>query len=290
MNAQMRPLMMAAVGVSLLGTGALLWLGRDLLAAPGTVAARPSLLELLEEVRNSRRKPPRQTRPAPSPPPHERWVSPIARACPVVTPQMVAHLNSERRRIESSITREPIHPTNYGDRFNQDAYGNAIDPTPNLIVLHETVYGIGSAINTFKTPHPRDEDQVSYHILIAENGQVVEVLDPIRRAFGAGNSAFNGEWVITNPEVGGSVNNFALHLSIETPIDGEDAEPSHSGYSDSQYDAAAIVIAQWMQRFRIPVERITTHRHIDLGGARADPRSFDWKKLHVRLAALGAVC
>jgi N-acetyl-anhydromuramyl-L-alanine amidase AmpD len=203
---------------------------------------------------------------------------------------MATRLSRERPRIQASITREQIHPTNFGERFAHDAFGNVIDPTPSLIVLHETVYGIGSAINTFKTPHPRDEDQVSYHMLIGENGQVVEVVDPLRRAFGAGNSAFNGEWVITNPEVGGSVNNFALHLSMETPIDGEDAEPGHSGYSDSQYDATAIVVAQWMQRFRIPVERITTHRHIDLGDARADPRSFDWKKLHVRLAALGVVC
>ena len=290
MNAQPRPLMMAAVGAILLGCGALLWLARDLLAAPGTVASRPTLLELLEEVRNSGRKPPAQTRPAPRPPAQVRWTSPLGRACPAVDLEMVAHLNGAQARIQAMTAREPIHPTNFGDRFSEDAYGNVIDPKPTLIVLHETVYGIGSAINTFKTPHPRDEDQVSYHTLIAENGQVVEVLDPLRRAFGAGYSAFNGEWVITNPEVGGSVNNFALHLSMETPIDGEDAEPRHSGYSDAQYDAAAIVMAQWMRRFDIPAERITTHRHIDLGAARADPRSFEWRKLHVRLAALGVAC
>jgi N-acetylmuramoyl-L-alanine amidase len=108
-------------------------------------------------------------------------------------------------------------------RYEKDSYGNAVDPKPRLVVLHETVYGIGSAIQTFLTPHPRDEDQVSYHMLIGEDGQIVEVLDPLKRAFGAGNSAFNGEWVITNPNVGGSVNNFTLHLSLETPIDGEDA-------------------------------------------------------------------
>ena len=45
-----------------------------------------------------------------------------------------------------------------------------------------------------------------------------------------------------------------------------------------------------MRRYRIPFEHITTHRYVDLGAARADPRSFDWSALQVRLAALGALC
>jgi N-acetyl-anhydromuramyl-L-alanine amidase AmpD len=88
----------------------------------------------------------------------------------------------------------------------------------------------------------------------------------------------------------GSVNNFALHLSLETPLDGEDADSAHSGYSSRQYDALAVVLATWMRRYRIPFEHITTHRHVDLGGERADPRSFDWSALQVRLAALGVLC
>jgi N-acetyl-anhydromuramyl-L-alanine amidase AmpD len=52
----------------------------------------------------------------------------------------------------------------------------------------------------------------------------------------------------------------------------------------------AVVLADWMRRYRIPFEHITTHRHVDLGAERADPRSFDWSALQVRLAALGALC
>jgi N-acetyl-anhydromuramyl-L-alanine amidase AmpD len=96
--------------------------------------------------------------------------------------------------------------------------------------------------------------------------------------------------VITNPAMAGSVNNFALHLSLETPLDGEDSEPGHSGYSTSQYDNLAVVLADWMRRYRIPFDAITTHRHVDLGLERADPRSFDWAALQRRLAALGALC
>ena len=150
--------------------------------------------------------------------------------------------------------------------------------------------GINSAINTFTTHHPDDADQVSYHMLIGEKGQIVQALDPARRAFGAGYSAFRGRWAVTNPAMAGSVNNFALHLSLETPIDGENEAPGHSGYTTAQYDSMAVVLADWMRRFNIAPDAITTHRHVDLGLERADPRSFDWGKLQTRLAALGMLC
>lgn len=188
------------------------------------------------------------------------------------------------------MQRIRIDPSNYGPRLARDAYGQPIPNTPQLVVLHETVYGLSSAVNTFTTHHPNDADQVSYHMLIGEKGQIVQTLDPDRRAFGAGYSAFRGRWAVTNAAMAGSVNNFALHLSLETPIDGENDAPSHSGYSQAQYDAMAVVLADWMRRYRIPVDHITTHRHVDLGLERADPRSFDWQALEVRLAALGALC
>jgi N-acetyl-anhydromuramyl-L-alanine amidase AmpD len=188
------------------------------------------------------------------------------------------------------VQRIGIHPSNFSERQKQDAFGNRIDPKPRVVVLHETVYGLGSAINTFVTPHPKDDDQVSYHMLIGEDGRIIQALDPSKRAFGAGNSAFDGEWVITNQKAGGSINNFALHLSLETPLDGENNALRHSGYSQAQYDAMALVVAHWMMNYNIPAENITTHRHVDLGGERADPRSFNWNELKERLIALGVLC
>ena len=193
------------------------------------------------------------------------------------------HQAGLRRRIA-------IDPTNYGDRHRLDAFGNPLDTTPRVIVLHETVYSLDSAVNTFLTPHPRDEDQVSYHSLVGIDGTVIDTVDPSRRAFGAGNSAFNGRWVITNPKVGGSINNFALHLSLETPTDGQETSAPHSGYTPEQYDAMALVVGDWMARYRIAPSQITTHRHVDLGGERSDPRSFDWQELRSRLSALGLGC
>lgn len=285
-----RPVLMGLAGAGVLGLGGLGWLARDLGQQANQPGGRPSLLELLDEVRQPPAAPPAGRRTVPAPPEHQAWRSPLGQRCAAPDPQRRQRLERVMAMIRESPAKVQIHPTNYGKRFRRDAYGNPLDPTPRLVVLHETVYGIGSAINTFVTPHPRDEDQVSYHVLIGTDGAVVQVLDPELRAFGAGNSAFNGQWVVTNPRVGGSVNNFALHVSLETPIDGEDADPSHSGYTTAQYDALAALLATWMEDYPIGPGEITTHRAVDLGGERADPRSFDWRALEQRLADLGRLC
>jgi N-acetyl-anhydromuramyl-L-alanine amidase AmpD len=291
MTPPLRPLVLAVAGAGVVSFGGLTWLGRDLFGSPGNAGGRASLLDLLEEVRQAPGGGAEGSPPPPAalPPPQEAWRAPLGGACRADLGTRARLLAlAEQLRYETSRLR--IDPSNYGERFRRDAFGRPVDPTPRVVVLHETVYGIDSAINTFMTPHPRDEDQVSYHTLIGLDGQVVEALDPSKRAFGSGNSAFNGQWVVTNPEVGGSINNFALHLSLETPIDGENDDRAHSGYTPAQYDAMAVVLARWMRRYGIPASHITTHRHVDLGGERMDPRSFDWGELQTRLAALGVLC
>ena len=285
---QAKGLLMGMAGASLVASGMVLWLVRDAGGSPRANGA-PSLLDILEEVRQVR-PPIAPRRPPPPAPAQAVWASPLGQVCSAVDPALRARLTRLMAELPARTQRLRIDPTNYGERQLRDAFGNPLDPTPRLVVLHETVYGLNSAINTFLTPHPRDDDQVSYHMLVGEKGEIVETVDPSKRAFGAGNSAFRGQWAVTNPKVGGSVNNFALHLSLETPIDGEHQGGGHSGYSRAQYDALAVVLADWMQRFPISAQAITTHRHVDLAGERADPRSFHWQELQVRLAALGVGC
>lgn len=284
---QLTILTAAAVGAACLG--GLGWLARDGSARLAGAGGPRSLLDLLEEVRQPPvSEPPQEApKPAPPPPPHPAWNSPLSTACPAGDPLRRQKLLAMAGQLRTSPERVPIDPTNYGERHRRDAFGNPLDPTPRLVVLHETVFSMESAINTFRTPHPRDEDQVSYHAIIGLDGRVVKLVDPSQRAFGAGNSAFRGEWAVTNPKVRGSVNNFALHVSLETPIDGEHAGPAHSGYTAAQYDALAALLAVWMERFPIPADQITTHRAVDLWGERADPRSFDWQALGQRLRSLG---
>ncbi|MBE9033283.1 N-acetylmuramoyl-L-alanine amidase [filamentous cyanobacterium LEGE 11480] len=166
------------------------------------------------------------------------------------------------------------HPTNFGWRYKFDANGRPANQAP-IVVLHETVSSAQSTINFFQTPHPNDADQVSYHVLIDLDGAVIYMVPPDKRAFGAGNSQFNGISVKTNATLSSSVNNFAYHISLVTPRDGRNNKSRHSGYTNAQYDSLAWVLS----KTGIPATHITAHKLVDRSGSRSDPRSFDGPKL-----------
>ncbi|XFA72772.1 peptidoglycan recognition family protein [Thermosynechococcaceae cyanobacterium Okahandja] len=190
-------------------------------------------------------------------------------ATPVVSLGDVQRLSRHRPRETWALA----HPSNYGDRVAVDIHGRTVD-YPLLVVLHETVYSAASAIDYFQTYHKHDEDQASYHAIITRRGDIIYTVPAHKRAYGAGNSAFKGEQVQTNPRIAPSVNNFAYHISLETPLDGQHEGMSHSGYTDAQYRSLAWLVS----RTQVPWQRITTHAAVDLGGERADPRSFDWAR------------
>ena len=182
--------------------------------------------------------------------------------------------------------RIAAHASNFGDRFAQD-----VDQQPVkydlLVVLHETTATVTSAIHQMLTNHPHDLDQVSYHALIQRDGTIVYTVDPRKRAYGAGDSVYDGpngpETVKTNPNLASSVNNFAYHISLETPPDGMlNIEPTHSGYSFAQYESLAWLVA----RAGVPPQRIVTHAAVDRSGERQDPRSFEPELLLSRLEFL----
>ena len=253
------------------------------------ITERPGLLikpEMLDWLQQAVDGPTEENAKTPAPPIDKPWDSPLLKSCPVVDRVLQQRLVA----MPLQLSRINAAPTNYGERVHLDAQGQRIDPTPAVIVLHETVYSLGSAINTFTTPHPNDADQASYHTLVGQKGEIVQVVDPSKRAYGAGHSAFDGRWVFTSKHFSGSLNNFALHVSLETPPDGATSGQQHSGYTPAQYDALSRVLADWMVRYKIEPHAITTHRHVDLGNARSDPRSFDWSALQTRLTALGLVC
>ncbi len=175
------------------------------------------------------------------------------------------------------------NPTNYGDRFAKDVYGQSVSNAP-IVVLHETVASADSTIRFFQTPHPNEDQQASYHAMVRRDGTIVYLVPFEKRAFGAGNSAFVSakgyEAVKTHPKYSASVNNFAVHFSLETPANGNNNGNAHSGYTAAQYRSLA-----WLTAYtRIPDARITTHKRVDLSGTRKDPRSFStnqfWSELH----------
>ncbi len=173
----------------------------------------------------------------------------------------------------------PAHETNFGKRYAKDIYGRPVSNAP-IVVLHETVISAASTIRVFQTPHYNEDEQASYHALITRNGTIVHLVSAKNRAFGAGNSVFRGpngpEAVKTHRIYPASVNNFAYHISLETPADGNHNGNYHSGYSQAQYQSLAWLVA----RSRIPHSRVTTHKGVDRSGSRKDPRSFNQRSFN----------
>lgn len=175
-----------------------------------------------------------------------------------------------------------IHPSNYGERFLKDVNGNPAS-MDTIVVLHETVSSASSALNFFRNYHPKETDQSSYHTLIERDGTIVYLVPPDKRAYGAGNSVFRGakgaEAFRTNPKFPPSVNNFAYHVSLETPADGMNNRAVHSGYTVRQYESLAWLVA----KTGVSNDRITTHKAVDRSASRSDPRSFNQYQFLTRL-------
>ncbi|MFN9621673.1 MAG: N-acetylmuramoyl-L-alanine amidase [Cyanobacteriota bacterium] len=172
----------------------------------------------------------------------------------------------------------PADPTNFGERQHRDVFGRRVPHAPALIVLHETVVSEADTLKLFRNPHPRDADQVSYHMLLSPAGERLRLVPDEKRAYGAGMSAWGDMSVRIRPTSVGSINNVALHLSLVTPPDGRGDSPAHSGYTPAQYRAAAAQVVLWQARWGIPLNRLTTHAAVDRSRSRYDPRAFRWDR------------
>jgi len=185
--------------------------------------------------------------------------------------------NTQTRGNRPRYEVQAVDPSNYGERYTRDVNGVPLH-NRSIIVLHETSFSAASAINLFQTPHTDEKVQASYHSLIKLDGTIVYLVPPEKRAFGAGNSVFETnqgiETVKTNQHLPPSVNNFAYHVSLETPPQAEESRTTHEGYTEAQYNSLAWLLSQ----STVPDERITTHRAVDRSGLRIDPRSFDFQK------------
>ena len=188
----------------------------------------------------------------------------------------------------------PADPTNYGERRPTDAEGGPVPNEPSVIVLHETVMSLGDTLRFFQTPHPRDADQASYHLLLDRRGMAYRLVPDAKRAFGSGWSAWGDASIrhrpLTSFLAGGSINNVALHLSLESPDDGRGDDDAHSGYSRAQYERLAEHVLIWQLRWGIPMRRITTHEAVDRSHSRRDPRSFRWERFDRAWLQAASIC
>ena len=185
----------------------------------------------------------------------------------------------------------PADPSNYGPRLATDWMGRPVSDSPSVIVLHETVVDERTAMALFLTPHISNAQQASYHVLISRDGRRMRLVPDSERAYGAGNSDYEGLAVQLKPGLQPSLNNVALHVSLVSPPDGADGDGlRHSGYTNAQYSSLAAQIAQWMVLHSIKSSMVVTHQEVDRSGSRRDPRSFNWNQLDQILRSLSMAC
>lgn len=105
--------------------------------------------------------------------------------------------------------------------------------------------------------------EVSSHLLIRRDGQVIQYVPFDRRAWHAGKSSWQGRE---------RCNDFSIGIELE----GTDDVP----YTDAQYDVLAEVIARLQDQYpALRPEHITGHSDI-APGRKTDPGpSFDWARL-----------
>ena len=71
----------------------------------------------------------------PLPPKSRSWRSPLARQCSGVDTALRSRLNQLEALSSSWRAFVKIDPTNFGERYDKDAYGRVIDATPRVLYL-----------------------------------------------------------------------------------------------------------------------------------------------------------
>lgn len=213
----------------------------------------------------------------------------------VATQEDINPWSSKEVSLCKSTIKAPVEqqqladPSNYGSRDSRDYLGRGLASRPRFVVIHETVLGEKATISLFNTNHPNDNDQVSYHMIIARDGRLIRIVPDKNRAYGAGMSQFMGATLRPKKNSAGSINNVALHISLVTP-EGFEQSDSHTGYTDAQYTSLAKQILIWQMQFGIPMSRVTTHYAVDRSHSRYDPRSFHWEKFDLPHEKYAKLC
>lgn len=154
-------------------------------------------------------------------------------------------------------------PPGRGQGAHWQASPNFDQRRPNVVVLHHTTNTtLGQALGTLTDPRR----MVSAHYLIGRDGQIVQLVNEIRRAWHAGDSWWGGATDLNSASIG-----------IE--LDNTGDEP----FAEPQMEALLGLLADLRARYRIPSANILGHGDV-APGRKVDPsRHFPW----ARLAAQG---
>jgi len=157
---------------------------------------------------------------------------------------------------DSSVVAEVRASPNHNERA-----GGA---RPNMLVLHYT--GMPDAESAIRRLC-FSASEVSAHYVVREDGYIVQCVPESRRAWHAGQSAWEGET---------DINSCSIGIEIVNP--GHDA-----GYPDfpaRQISALIMLCRSIFTRQRIAPERVLAHSDVAPGRKRDPGEKFPWRTLH----------
>ncbi len=132
----------------------------------------------------------------------------------------------------------------------------------SAIVIHSTANStLQGVIDWFNNPSA----QVSAHYTIGKDGQIVQHVQDMHRAWHAGRSIWKGR---------DNVNDYSLGIELVNLNDGSDP------YPEIQHQANVALVAYLVQRYNIEVDDIMGHLDIAIPpGRKTDPRGYDLHRL-----------
>jgi len=134
-----------------------------------------------------------------------------------------------------------------------------------LVVIHESLISYDEVLELVQSSNIKG----SYHSFIRRDGEIIYLEEANTNVNAAMESSFNGEQIL------GSVDSFAYHICLESPIGCPIKAIEHLGYTDQQYYSLAWLVAS----VNPEPYRIALHKDIDTTGTIYDPRSFDMLRL-----------
>lgn len=137
------------------------------------------------------------------------------------------------------------------------------------VVIHSTANStLDGVITWFNNPSA----QVSAHYTIGKDGQIVQHVQDIHRAWHAGRSVWK------NRE---NCNDYALGIEMVNLNDGQDP------YPEAQHRANVALCAYLVDKYNISVDDIMGHLDIAIPpGRKSDPRAYDLDRLRREVAAM----
>lgn len=139
---------------------------------------------------------------------------------------------------------------------------------PLLVVIHETLITAEDSILL----HGDSNYYASYHSLIHRNGTITYLTPADCKAYAAAQSSFTDPFGEVQ-NVQGSVDDFAYHITLETPPDGIENPKSeyHIGYTKEQY----VSLAWLCSSVGVERGRIVSHGEITTPKT-LEPRCFNF--------------